>query len=386
MRTFVLFALLGTLAAEIQIPLLTFALSTFVFIAILLGYLHATKKRKAPQTVGLTTEMAAGVVFCLGFLSFSKPLLACMLGGIVLIILIGKKRLHTFARHQLKTKEIQAAITIIIIGVGVLPFLPNHTIDPWELINPRRFGFLVLLLSLIQFGGYIAIRVFGQRFGTIMMGFFGGLVSSTAVFATLSRLSRQQVNDLRAMVTAAVFSILGMLIEFVIIISAAAPKLINTLLLPIIAIATVGASSALLTIKPKQGKKHSKQISHPTTIANSPNPLDVKSVLTLAAFIAIMLLLSTIAGRYFGQAGIQYVTFFGGLFEVHGVSLATATLYFENKLALDAASTLLLIAIAASFVSKFMLLFSLARNRFAVITSLFLIAMVVAGGVAVFFI
>src|SRR5579863_4879098 len=78
-RTFVLIALLGTLAAWLNDPTLTIGISAFVFSAILLGYvqesLHPNKKT---LRVGLTTELTAGIVYCLGFITPKEPFLAAI--------------------------------------------------------------------------------------------------------------------------------------------------------------------------------------------------------------------------------------------------------------------------------------------------------------------
>ncbi len=368
MRTIVLFALLGTLAAEINTLAITLLLSAFVFGAILLGYFRSTK-HKRKLDVGLTTETAGAVVFCLGYLAFSKPILAAALGVAVLVILFGKERLHKFARQQIKTEELQAAITIVFIGIAVLPFLPNETIDPWALFNPRRFGMLVLLLALIQFSGYVAIRVFGRRLGIVMLGFFGGLVSSTAVFATIPKMSQDNPALSRSLVTGALFSIIGMLVVFLIVVAMAAPSLISHVIWPVTAMMAVGASSALLVFRPEAN----------TVISQPSSPLDIKSVLYLACFIGAMIVLASLAGHFFGTEGISIVSFIGALFEMHGVSLATATLFFENKLDAPEATHILMLVVLASFVSKFVLLWGVVRNVFALWVSVYMVAMIAVG-------
>ncbi len=231
---------------------------------------------------------------------------------------------------------------------------------------------LVAIIAAMQFAGYVAIRVFGHRLGMMLLGFFGGLVSSTAVFATLPQISRKNTELLRPSIVAAIYSVIGMLVEIIIVLAFIAPQLMTVLTAPILAMIAVGASSAILIYK---GKQDSQVMTEPT------NPLDIKSVIRLATIIGGMLFIVALAKRQFGTEGIQYVTFIGALFEIHGVIIANATLFVENKLTLNNASTIIAYAILASYVSKFILLWSLARNRFAVITSLFLLAMIAAGGI-----
>lgn len=66
-----------------------------------------------------------------------------------------------------------------------------------------------------------------------------------------------------------------------------------------------------------------------------------------------------------GPKGIFLVAFLGGLFEIHGITLATALLYLAHQLPINNASLVLYTAIMAVFVSKIFLLWSLTPYRFA---------------------
>jgi uncharacterized membrane protein (DUF4010 family) len=376
-RTFILLALLGTLAATIQQPTLSIVVAMFAFGAILLSYWRSSTARQEHAEIGITTEFSAAVVFCLGFITPQEPLLAAILGAAVLFILLSRARLHNFSRNQLKPEEIRAATTILVIMVGILPFLPNHSIDPWQLFNPQRFGILVLVLAVIQFGGYVAMRVLGERLGILLTGFFGGLVSSTAVFTTLPRFSREHPELTRVTVAAALLATVAKLIEFTLIIAIAAPALLKMIIAPLITMATVGVLLAFLMTYDNGAKK---------IIAHHPiNPLDVRSILRLACFIGGMVFLIGLAQFYFGARGIQLLAFLGGLVQLHSVTYAAATLYTTGKLIANITCVTLLLALLASFITKFILVWTLARNRFALLTSVFLLLMLAAGGATYFY-
>jgi uncharacterized membrane protein (DUF4010 family) len=367
-RTFVLLALLGTFAAWIKHPIISVLLTVFSFTAILLGYIRTTAHKKIG--VGLTTEFAAAAVFCLGYITTQQPLLAAIVGLAVLFVLLGRERLHNFSRQQLKPAEIRAATTVLIIMLGVLPFLPNHTIDTWHLFNPSRFGILVLVIALLQFGGYVAMRMFGERMGLLLTGFFGGLISSTMVFITLPRLTRTRPELTRAATTAALLSIVAKLMEFCVIIFIAAPNLLSHFIWPIF---TMVVLSILIAFFSARNDSNGKMMPH--TI----NPLDIRSVLRLTCFIGGMILLIGIAEFYLNNNATTLVAFLGGLVQLQGTTYAVASLSVANKLTLLAASNILAIAILASFVSKFVLLWSLAHNRFALLMSFYMLLILFAG-------
>lgn len=371
-RTFILLAMLGTLSAWIPQPIITIAIAAFAVIAILLGYLRstATLSKNKKTNIGLTTEFSAAVVFCLGFITPNNSLLAVILGIAVLLVLLGRKRLHQISHSHLKPEEVQTASLILVIMLGILPFLPNYPIDPWQLFNPYRFWLLVVIIALIQFSGYVAVRVFGERLGMVLMGFFGGLVSSTAVFVNLPRLIKKNPRLFRHAAAAAILATVAMLIEFIVIVAVAAPQLVIDVIWPIVAMMTTGTIIALLII---YGTSQEKLAAH------SINPLDFKSVLRLACLIGGMIFLIGLTKQYMGLEGLRLVAFLGGLFELHSTTYAIATVYFTQNLSLHEAIVALSLAVFAGFFAKFILLWGLARDKFAMLTSIVLVIMMGSG-------
>lgn len=367
-RSFVFIALLGTLVAWLHEFTLLIVVSVFVFALMFASFLRALLQKQKP--VSIITELAAGVVYCLGYMVVKTPLLAVVIGTAVLLVLLGSQRLHEFSRKQLSQSEIHAAVVILVLAFVILPFLPNHPIDPWQLFNPQRLGIIVVLIAGMQFGGYVAIRVFGSRLGMIFLGFFGGLISSTAVFVTLPKIVKQHPQMLRPVIAGAIFSIIAMLGEIVIIIILVAPDFLVSMLWPILSMAVVGVMIALLV-----NHQHGKDYILPTTM----NPLDIKSVFKLALIVFAMLVFVAAATKYFGSTGGWAASFFGGLFELHSVTLATSTLYAANKILIAQARWMLALALLASFISKFFLLAMFARNRFGALTALGLGAILATG-------
>lgn len=158
-RTFILFSLLGTLAAIIDHTALTITISAFAFSIILFGYLRSTSKTRKKIDIGITTEVSAAIVFCLGYMVPSTNIIAITISAFVLLVLIERQRLHKLARKKFKIHEIETTIILIIFALGILPILPNRTIDPWDLFNPHNFGVLIVTIAAIQFVGYILIHL-----------------------------------------------------------------------------------------------------------------------------------------------------------------------------------------------------------------------------------
>ncbi|RDI43383.1 MgtC/SapB family protein [Aquicella lusitana] len=371
-RTLILFSLLGTMAATIDNPAVTVPLCFLAVGIILLSYFRSTENVKRRIDIGITTELAAGIVFALGYMVPSFPLTAITVSAVILLVLMERKRLHFFSRKTLKPQEIETIIILMIFALGVIPVLPNRTIDPWQFFNPRNFAILITLIASMQFAGYLAIRLFGQNMGQAILGFLGGLVSSTAVFATLGDVLKESRFAMATMASA-LFAVIAMLIELVVILLVAAPGLLVFIAWPLFTMIIVSLTIALLLLRYSKNSQRSPSV----TLV----PLNYNSIFRSAALIMLILFFIAIIKRYSSITGIFYAAFLAGLFEFHGISFAAALFYLENQLNIHQAASMLALALLASFVSKFILLWGLTPRHFAFWLTLFLLVILASGGI-----
>ncbi len=372
-RTFTLLSMLGTLIATLGQPSLTITVSAFVFGLLLLNYFRGIINRKKNNSIEILTEIAACIIFCLGYMVPSSPFLAITLSAIILLVLIERRRLHLLARNKFKPHEMETVIILAIFTLGILPLLPDKTIDPWHLFNPKDFGLLIATIAAIQLGGYIAIHLFGERLGISLTGFLGGLVSSTAVFAQLHDTLKRYPQSELAILASGLLATVAMSVDVLIIIFVASPTLLIFIIWPMIAMMLSGI---LLVIVLLHYQKKTEQ-----ALTLLATPLNLLSILRTSLFIGLSLFVIAMAKRIISINGILLVSFLGGLIEIHGISLAAALLYLENQLIAYDARLMLYLAVFASFISKITLLWALTPWRFALKESLLLFVMLSCGAI-----
>lgn len=284
-------------------------------------------------------------------------------------------------RETLNSINLNKKLIFIVVGIigymGILYFLPNHPIDPWNLFNPFRFGVLIAVLATIQFIGHIAIQLFGKRLGMIILGFLGGLISSTVVIATLPKIIEDNRELLKPAIGAAIFANIGMLTELGTILYITAPALIKYMAIPFGSMIITGIIISVVFVN----------LQHKSTpLSSSLNSFDFKSVLKLGLLLAFMIFTIGLIQQKMGNQALMMAAFFGGFFEIHSVSLGAANLFADNVLPLHQALVFLSLAILASHLSKFILLGILARNKFGFYTALSLFLMLFTGGVSLWLI
>jgi len=154
---------------------------------ILIGYLAASR-----VDVDGTTEMAALVVVAAGLLAgLGNGQLASGLFAGTALLLVEKSRLHSMV-EKIPGTGLSAGARFAVMALVVLPLLPEGPYGPWGGVRPRELWMLVLFFSSLSFAGYIARGMAGPGRGYVLTGFLGGLISSTNVTWTFSRLSRRE--------------------------------------------------------------------------------------------------------------------------------------------------------------------------------------------------
>lgn len=369
-RTFPFVALTGTLAAYARHTYLTIAISAVVFLLIAISYFFTARGRGKTVDFGLTTEFAAVIVFCTGYILVDHAHLGVLVGVATLALLVSREWLHSFIREKLKQSEITAAVTLIVAIFGVAPFLPDRALDVWQLFNPRRLVTLISVIGLIHFAGYAAIRVFGAKAGLALTGFLGGFISSTAVFLNIRGTLRENPRHEKTILASGIFAITATLTELIAVLFVASPPLVYKLWRPLSAmIVASGILGTILLWRDNAKVRGSEAL----------EPLNFKAVAKMGILLSLLIAVVDLGHRYFSNAGLWIIAFTSGLFEMHGASLAVAVENGKGTLSPDNATTAILFAVGASFVSKFGILIAGGRDAFAVKGMAYLLAVLAAG-------
>ena len=172
LRTFILLALLGAaagwLSRDLSTPWVLAAALLIVGAVVVAGYFVTA--RPGQDGKGLTTEVAAVIVFLLGaMIMLGYEELAIGLGVITAAVLAYKQPLHGFV-EKLGWDDVYAGVRLLIATFIALPLLPNEPIDPWGALNPYKLWLLVILISSLSLVGYVLTRLLGSARGTALTG------------------------------------------------------------------------------------------------------------------------------------------------------------------------------------------------------------------------
>ena len=123
-------------------------------------------------------------------MAWRQEKVALVLTMTVVIFLALKPYVHRMSR-KFSREDVRMALQFAAITGVILPLVPNET-GAFDALNPHSIWMMVVLVSGASFGGYVAVRIFGQSMGMALTGVLGGIASSTATTMAMSRQSRSE--------------------------------------------------------------------------------------------------------------------------------------------------------------------------------------------------
>lgn len=312
-RTYTLISLLGLTAALISEYTVSwiFAIIFLSFSALVIAsYITSTKNGK----VGGTSEIAALLTFLLGALVYWNLVLLAASSAVILTVFLSLKiQLHNLV-GRLGEEDIYATLKMAIITIIVLPLLPDKTVDPYNVLNPRVIWLMVVLVSAISLFGYLVIKFYGKDKGLAITGLIGGFISSTAVTFSFSRKSKIEPAYSRTLALGILYASSIMFLRIAIILFLLNISLASSLWMFLLVFSFSGFIISYF---------YSKSIAENVTkLIEMKNPFEIKSALVFGLIFAAILFLSKVAQNYFGDAGIYAASIFGGISSVDAIVLS----------------------------------------------------------------
>lgn len=374
-RTFGLIGLLGGVTALLSQTFGTLVFGTvFIGLTVILAsaYIAALKQN---QDLGITTLIAALLTFILGALAVMDQVILASTSAVVMTLILGYKPiLHRWV-GALEKKELRAGLKLLLLTVVLLPILPNEGYGPWQTLNPYIIGWMIVLIALISFVGYFAIKIGGAKRGVVFTGVFGGLSASTAVTLRFSQLARKDPN-MRSMLSIGVLLACGtMLPRMMLVAGVFNLNLVNQLWLPATVMALLVYLPAILYWRTQTGKNID-------TTSVLTNPLDLKVALAFGGILVLIMLLSAFLKQTYGDAGILSLAAASGIFDVDAITLSLARMS-QDSLALNVTVTALVIAAASNNLVKAMMTSFIGGKEMAIKVGLPLAISSLGGGLAV---
>ena len=359
LRTFTLVAILGTLAGLLAektgSPWLLVAAWLGVGIMIIVAYLNDRTEGGDP---GTTTEAALMLCFGLGAMVwYGYAALAIMLAIIATMLLHYKPELQSISK-RLTRQDVQSILQFAVLSFIILPILPDRDYGPYQALNPYHIWLMVVLISGVSLTGYVALRITGQRYGAPLLGFLGGLVSSTATTLVYARHSKN--NEALTQLSAVVILIasLVVLVRLLVVCSVVSPGTLPYILPVLLGGLILGALATFMLWRNMNKSKES-------PMPQLTNPTEMKVALGFGLVYAVVLFCAAWLSDYAGSSGLYALAVVSGFLDVDAILLSSLRLFEIGKLGVDQTVIAISIAYLANLAFKFSLVLIIGGGMLA---------------------
>ncbi|MFO0996175.1 MAG: MgtC/SapB family protein [Alphaproteobacteria bacterium] len=356
-RSFALAGFLGGLWALLGATLGELVLAA-AFLAFA-GAMVAFRLRAAEITkdYGVTTTIAAFITFGLGALAVRGPMAVAAGGAVVTALLLGIKPVVHRWVERLSYDELLSILKLLVISVVLLPVLPDRGFGPWQALNPYQLWWMVVLVAAISFAGYAAIKLAGERRGIVVAALAGGLVSSTAVAVSLSRLAHGKTDHHRLLAGGIGLASSTMFPRVLVILAVIRPTLLPTLAPAFIAAMLAGYAATAAMLLDRRGETNTGRALLPR------NPFELWLAVRFGIFLAVVMLMAEALRTWMGSTGLYLLAAVTGITDVDAIALSVGRMA-GGALAPEVALVALLIAVATNTLTKAVIATRLAGLRF----------------------
>lgn len=343
-RTFIFLVLLGFIAA-----LFYYLFSPWVYVALFIGVSILTASTywfsASKGDRGNTTEFSSLLAFVLGSMTFIGLIeISLMITVLIVLVLSSKFRIKTIV-GMITAEELYDFIRFVVIALLIFPFLPDETYGPYNVLNPREIGWVIILTSGLGFIGYILTKFLGATKGILLGGIVGGLVSSTAVTWIYAKKSKEN-ESLSDNCATAILAASSIMFIRVLIWTFIFNKTLFNSLIPSIGLIFLSAIGITLYIFFKGKNKSMESTDMPLT-----KPLDLKGAMVFGLIYIVILLVVSYANENLGESGTLVSSAIAGFSDIDAITISISKLTGET-LELGIGSIAIIIAVISNTLVK----------------------------------
>ncbi len=344
LRTFAFVSFLGFMATLIgNVVNFTPVVAAIGFIgcltfAFLYYYFRSFHEKALP---GLTTALSVPLTYLLGVLIGLGYSIEAVTSAIAIaLLLVERQKVHAVVK-TVTVSEIIDGLIFAVIAFVLFPLLPTAPqVFLGYVLDLQLAWKIVVIGSLLSFGAHLLTKYLHGR-GAILAAFFGGAVSSIGVIYLFLQESVKRPGVIRL---ALVASSAGAYLADLVFLLFLAPTLFEVAGFPI---AVIGIILLAFTFFYKRG----------TELADVTfsKPLSLAFVAEFAVLFFLVKFLSDFLTAYFGQTGLFFSSFLGGVASSSAVFASTIALFSQGTITSKQAALSLLIGLTGSMLVKTLL-------------------------------
>lgn len=357
-RTFMLASFLATLMGLLgelaQLPWL----GVMGIVAIMFLNPRAPNPNSSSPQIHTTTQIALLIAYGLGLLVWYKLTELAVALAIIATLTLYLKAELVQASQKLSRTDLLSLLQFAAVSLIILPILPDQGFGPYQAFNPYNIWLMVVLIAGVGWAGYVAVMIVGEKAGGALLGFLGGLVSSTAASMTYSREVKNNPNSLPFAATVILLANLVLLLRLIGIAAVLSPQLTESISI-IMGAGFVAGMLYVLIYRLRAAKQSG------GTAMELRNPTEMRTALIFGLIYALVTFFSAWLSDLFGNSGLYFVALVSGISDLDAIALSSFHMFNQNKIDTGEVATILCLAILSNSAFKFGLIYSLGGKALA---------------------
>jgi len=286
-----------------------------------------------------------------------------------------KDWLHNLVIAVISKDELDDALIFAAATLVVLPLVPDRQMGPYMALNPHSIWIVIVLVMGISAAGYLAVRLFGARFGLPLSGALSGFISSTATIGAMGSRTAQSRDLLAACVAGAVLSTVATIAQMAVVVAAISMPTLSRLSTPLlvagVAAVAYGAAFTLLAVRHAGSDE-----------AQTGGAFSLKTALSFGSILAVILVVSAGLQARLGESGVLLAAVVAGLVDTHAAAISVASLVASGKVTPQDAVVPILAGLTSNTLTKIIIAGSSGGWAFAVrvVPGLILVALAAWAG------
>ncbi len=326
-RTFTFIGILGYVFFIININLyiLGYTALAAIYITYYLYKLHQNR-------TSIISFLILSLVYTFGALIENFDIWMPTLVFILIVFTLNANRSLSYILSEVNIQEFETLGKFLLLSAVILPLLPNKEL-PYLHISAFKIWLVVVIISAISYGSYIAQKYIFKSRGYFLTGILGGLYSSTATTVVLAK---KAINtDTTELINAAIIIATAMMyIRLLLIATIFNFSVASKLALPLLFFSCIGSFIAFFYYKKERARQHAP--------IDDRNPLELETAFLFAILFALMIFITNFVTNHYGNLGLKILSFLIGFTDIDPFVLSLLT--GKNHLTVPQIATAVLIA------------------------------------------
>ncbi|MRI58937.1 MAG: beta-carotene 15,15'-monooxygenase [Epsilonproteobacteria bacterium] len=342
-RTFAFIGIMGYLFYRIDIWFYILGYGGLVLIYLIYYYFKLLHDRAS-----IISFLLISLVYAFGPLIEIFNIWMPTLLFVIIVFLLGADKSLGYLLERLNVEEFETLGKFLLLSAVILPLLP-HTKLPYIDISAFEIWLVVVVVSTISYGSYIAQKYIFKNRGYLITALFGGLYSSTATTVVLAKKATSahtQVIDSAIVLATSMMYVRLLALAFIF-----NKEIALHLALPLLGFAALGGLISLALYK--RGAPTQAPI-------DDRNPLELGTAFLFALLFVAMIVITKYVSSHYGDLGIKVLSFIIGFTDIDPFVLSLLT----GKMELSASLIVSAILIAAGSNNLLKALYALLFGRY----------------------